>query len=96
LLILYHYSISPAIYLGSFAVYNSTTTPTLVYFFNSNNITPSFVVYFFVVVPLNYLLAKVKKPEAVAEPTTKPCPECLSDIPLGARRCKFCTAQLAA
>jgi large conductance mechanosensitive channel len=54
------------------------------------------VVYFFVVVPLNYLLAKVKKPEAVEAPSTKPCPECLSDVPLAAKRCKFCTSQLAA
>jgi len=46
------------------------------------------VIYFFVVVPLNYLLAKVKGP-AVA--TTKACPQCLSDIPIPATRCKFCT-----
>jgi large conductance mechanosensitive channel len=51
------------------------------------------VIYFFVVVPLNYLVAKVKGPDAV---TTKPCPECLSDVPLAARRCKFCAQPLAA
>lgn len=50
----------------------------------------AFVIYFFVVVPLNYLMAKFKTPEAEAEPTTKTCGECLSDIPLSARRCKFC------
>jgi large conductance mechanosensitive channel len=46
-------------------------------------------VYFFVVLPLNTLLARMKiiKP---AEPTTKPCPECLSDIPLAAKRCAHC------
>jgi large conductance mechanosensitive channel len=50
------------------------------------------VVYFFVVLPLNYLIAKVKGPEAV---TTKTCGECLSEIPLPAKRCKFCTQQVA-
>ena len=50
------------------------------------------VVYFFVVMPLTYLLAKMKGPEAV---TTKPCPECLSDIPLSAKRCKFCAQPVA-
>ncbi len=48
------------------------------------------VVYFLVVVPLNYLLAKVKGPVPAAPPATKTCAECLSDIPLAARRCKFC------
>ena len=51
------------------------------------------VIYFFVVVPLNYLLAKVKGPVA---PTTKPCPQCLSDIPLAATRCKYCTQSVPA
>jgi large conductance mechanosensitive channel len=50
------------------------------------------VVYFFVVLPLNYLIAKIKGPEAV---TTKTCGECLSEVPLPAKRCKFCTQPLA-
>ena len=53
------------------------------------------VIYFFVVLPLNYLLAKVKKPEPEAAPTTKTCGECLSDIPIEAKRCKFCTQPAA-
>jgi len=53
------------------------------------------VVYFGVVLPLNTLLAKVKRPQALAPPTTKTCPECLSEIPLAARRCAHC-AQLVA
>jgi large conductance mechanosensitive channel len=53
------------------------------------------VVYFFVVVPLNYLLAKVNKPAPEAAPTTKTCGECLSDIPLAAKRCKFCAQPVA-
>jgi large conductance mechanosensitive channel len=54
------------------------------------------VVYFFIVVPLGYLLAKVKGPVPDAPPVTKPCPECLSDIPVAAKRCKFCTSVLVA
>ena len=46
------------------------------------------VVYFFLVVPVNYLLSRVKAPVA---PSSKVCPECLSEIPISARRCMFCT-----
>jgi large conductance mechanosensitive channel len=47
-------------------------------------------VYFFVVVPVNWLIARMHK-EAPAAPTTKKCPECLSEIPIEARRCSHCT-----
>ncbi len=51
-------------------------------------------VYFAVVLPMNMLMARMKKPEAPAEPTTKACPECTLDIPLAAKRCPNCTAQV--
>jgi large conductance mechanosensitive channel len=51
-------------------------------------------VYYFVVLPVNTLIARRKK-EPPADPTTRKCPECLSEIPLEARRCAFCTAELA-
>jgi large conductance mechanosensitive channel len=41
-------------------------------------------------VPINHLMEKYKKP-VVPEITTKACPQCLSDVPLAATRCKFCT-----
>jgi large conductance mechanosensitive channel len=47
-------------------------------------------VYFFVVLPMNTLMAKMKK-EPPADPTTRKCPECLSEIPISARRCAFCS-----
>lgn len=47
----------------------------------------AFVVYFFIVLPVNTLLLRLRGP---APSTTKPCPQCLGDIPLGATRCKFC------
>ncbi len=48
------------------------------------------VVYFGIVLPLNALLARTKKPEPPAPPATKICPECLSEIPLAAKRCAHC------
>ena len=51
-------------------------------------------VFFFVVKPLNYLMARARK-EPPADPTTMKCPECLSEIPIGARRCAFCTSPVA-
>ena len=47
------------------------------------------VIYYFVVVPFTALVARSHK-EPPADPTTKKCPECLSEIPIGARRCAFC------
>jgi large conductance mechanosensitive channel len=47
-------------------------------------------VYFFVVVPVNALIARARR-EPPADPTTRKCPECLSEIPIGARRCAFCS-----
>lgn len=53
-------------------------------------------VFLFVVKPVNLLIARRHR-EAPQEPavTTRPCPECLSEIPKEARRCKFCTAEVA-
>jgi large conductance mechanosensitive channel len=51
-------------------------------------------IYFFVVMPVNKLLARVRRGEAAPDPTTKKCPECLSDVPIAARRCAFCTVEL--
>ena len=49
------------------------------------------VVYLFVVLPLNTLQNRLKKPAPDAPSTLKTCPECLSEIPLAARRCAHCT-----
>ncbi len=49
-------------------------------------------VYFFVVVPVNKVMARVRRGDAPPDPTTKQCPECLSTIPIQARRCSFCTS----
>jgi large conductance mechanosensitive channel len=51
------------------------------------------VLFFFVVRPVNHLMAR-RKTEPEVEATTQDCPECLSSIPVGASRCAFCTAKL--
>ncbi len=47
-------------------------------------------VYFFVVTPINALVARVRKEPVPADPTTRKCAECLSEIPIDARRCSHC------
>jgi large conductance mechanosensitive channel len=48
-------------------------------------------IYFFVVTPMNMINERRKRGEAPADPTTKTCPECLSEVPIAARRCAHCT-----
>ncbi len=50
-------------------------------------------VYFAVVLPINALMARARK-QPPADPTTKHCPECISEIPIQAKRCAFCTSPL--
>ena len=62
------------------------------------NVLISFVitasaVYFFVVTPMNTFIARTRK-EPHSDPTTKKCPECLSEIPIEAKRCAHCTQML--
>ena len=51
-------------------------------------------IYYFVVVPVNAMVARSTKEPPPAVPTTKKCPECLSEIPIPAKRCAFCTSQV--
>ena len=53
------------------------------------------VVFYLVIKPVNALMARRRTEPPVAE-ETRPCPECLSEIPLAARRCAFCTAEVGA
>ena len=50
-------------------------------------------IFFFVVKPVNALMARFKT-EPEVETTTKECPQCVSSIPLAARRCAFCTSEV--
>jgi large conductance mechanosensitive channel len=53
-------------------------------------------IYFFVVLPVNAIVARLNRGDAPPDPTMKQCPECLSDVPIAARRCRFCTSALDA
>ena len=55
----------------------------------------AFVIYFFVVRPVNYLMAR-RKTEPAAQEATRECPFCISKVPLAASRCAFCTSELPA
>ncbi len=54
-------------------------------------ITIAAAVFFFVVVPVNALMRR-RKTDHDAESETRPCTECLSEIPREAKRCAFCTS----
>jgi large conductance mechanosensitive channel len=54
----------------------------------------AFVIYFFIVRPMNVLTERFKHREAQAEPATRDCPYCLNSVPLMATRCGFCTSPL--
>jgi large conductance mechanosensitive channel len=53
------------------------------------------VVFFFVVKPVNHLTEKFKADMPVEKPM-RDCPECESSIPINAKRCAFCTAEVPA
>ena len=50
------------------------------------------VIFFFVVKPTNLLMEKMGR--VPSETPVHPCPECLSDVPMDAKRCAFCTSPL--
>ncbi len=52
-------------------------------------------VYFFIVAPMNAWKARSAREGIPADPTTRKCPECRSDIPIAARRCAFCASVVA-
>ena len=53
-------------------------------------------VYFFVVTPVNLLVERMRKAPVPADPSTKKCGECMSEIPINARRCAHCTQPVLA
>ena len=58
-------------------------------------VTVAAAIFFFVVKPVNALMARYRA-EPPPDPSIKKCPECLSDIPAEARRCAFCSSEVAA
>jgi large conductance mechanosensitive channel len=54
------------------------------------------VIFFFVVQPVNKMVTLSNRRKVTPEPSTKKCPECLSEVPVAATRCAFCTTKLMA
>ncbi|HEX5502850.1 MAG TPA: large conductance mechanosensitive channel protein MscL [Thermomicrobiales bacterium] len=52
------------------------------------------VVFFFVVVPMNHLIERSHGKQPTPDPTTRQCPYCMSEIPIGATRCAYCTQEV--
>ena len=59
-------------------------------------VTVAAVIFFLVVKPMNMLMARRRRGEAPADPTTRPCPECLAEVPIAAKRCMYCAQPLPA
>jgi large conductance mechanosensitive channel len=57
-------------------------------------LTVASVMYFLILVPMNALIARTRSNPKPVDPTTRKCPECLSEIPIAAQRCAFCTSQV--
>jgi large conductance mechanosensitive channel len=53
------------------------------------------IIFFLIIVPLNALVARSRR-EPTPDPTTRKCPHCLSEIPIGATRCAYCTSEVPA
>jgi len=56
-------------------------------------VTVASAIFWLVVLPANRLMARMRTEKPV-EKTTRECPECLSEVPIAAHRCAFCTSQL--
>ncbi len=59
------------------------------------NTVLDFLIVAFAIFMVIKAMNKMKTEEPPAAPNTKACPECLSDVPIEAKRCKFCTSQLS-
>jgi large conductance mechanosensitive channel len=53
-------------------------------------------IFFVVVKPMNVLMERRRRGEASPDPTTRPCPQCLAEVPIAATRCMYCTQPLPA
>ena len=80
------------------AIEGSTTSPLLAPFITFLGVLVEFIltalVLFLIVKAMNKAKDLTKKPEKPADPTTKKCPYCLSEIDIKATRCPHCTSEI--
>jgi large conductance mechanosensitive channel len=84
-----------------FSAFNVTVNGAVISYGVFLNAVVSFLmiaaaVYFFMVAPMNAWKARAARNATPADPTSKKCPECLSEIPIAAKRCAFCTSVVIA
>ncbi len=51
-------------------------------------------IFFIVIKPVTHMMARMRRGDASADPTMRTCPECLSQVPIAARRCMYCAQPL--
>ncbi len=81
----------PANYIAPGEVHIGKLLNTLI-----NFLLVSAAIYFAIVLPMQYMMTKIHRPAPSAPPSTRPCPECLSEIPLAAKRCAHCAQPVTA
>jgi large conductance mechanosensitive channel len=54
----------------------------------------SAVVFFLIVQPINHMVKRAARNKTPEDPSEKKCPECLSEIPIKATRCAYCTSKI--
>jgi large conductance mechanosensitive channel len=87
-------NLSPSTPVATLAAAKAAKVPVLAYGVFLNTII-EFLIIAFVIFLIVKSVNKLQKPAPVAAATTKPCPECTTEIPLGAKRCPACTAVIA-
>ena len=84
-----------AVPYASLAAAQAAGAPTINYGIFINTVLDFLIVAFAIFMVIKGMNAMKKKEEAApAEPTTRECPECLSEIPIAAKRCRFCASQV--
>jgi large conductance mechanosensitive channel len=87
-------NLSPETPVKNLADAKALKVPVLAYGLFLNTVI-EFLIVAFVIFLIVKAANKLQKPAPVAAPTTKPCPECTTEIPLAAKRCPACTAVIA-
>lgn len=81
-------------HFDTLAAAKAAGAPTLNYGLFLNNVINFLIVAFCVFILVQQVNRWTKKPEPAAAPTTKECPQCAMTIPIKARKCPHCTAQI--
>lgn len=87
-------NLKPSVPVDTLAAAKAAKVPVLAYGLFLNTVI-EFLIVAFVIFLIVKAVNKLQKPAPVAAPTTKPCPECTTEIPLAAKRCPACTAVIA-